>query len=223
VSKHSFRKKLKNPGQAYQSVTNSEKKFKRDKGAKIETIIHAMVDLIDEKGYDGFSVNAIPLKARLSIGTIYRYFPNGKEDILKEIMTRNIKSLLKLAEFGEVTEKNFADSWRNLVQSYLVMHRDDKVLGIGMRATSAASPDLAKDLQPIIVSFYKQVANKIKDLSFFQNQSEQELMVKLHLLFSLIGYVRDMHTRVPLFADDNGLVDYLLHLVLYTLGVSEKS
>lgn len=202
-------------------MTDSGKKFRRDKAAKIETIIQAMAELIDEKGYDGFSVNAIPVKARLSIGTVYRYFPNGKEDILKEIMKRNIESLLKLAEFDNLTEKNFTESWRHLIQSYIVMYREDKILGIGMRTTSAASPDLARDLQSIIVSFYTQVVEKIKNLSFFQDRSEQELMVKLHLVFSIMGQVRDMHTRVPLFANDEGLVDYLLHIVLYTFGLSE--
>jgi AcrR family transcriptional regulator len=202
-------------------MADFDKKFRRDKTSKIENIIQTMAELIDKKGYEGFSVNDIPVKARLSIGTVYRYFPRGKEDILKEIMHRNIESLLKLAEFKDLTETNFAESWRNLIQSYLIMHREDRILGIGMRTTNAVSPELSKNLQPIIISFYKQVADRIKFLSFFKGHSESDLMIKLHLLFSLMGFIRDMHARVPLFANDDSLADYLLHLVLYTLGVSE--
>lgn len=203
-------------------MDDSDKKFKRDKSSKIEKIIHVMADLIAEKGYEGFSVNDIPEKAGLSIGTVYRYFPQGKEDILKEIMKRNIQSYLKLAKFDQVTEGNFRESWRDLIQSYIAMHREDMILGVAMRVTSGGSPELARDMQPIIVSFYQTIAQKIKDLSFFQDMPEASLMVKLHLSFSLLGYVREMSERVQLFPSDEKLVEYLLHLVLYTLEVPES-
>jgi len=202
-------------------MTGTKKKFRRDKASKIEKIVHAMADLISEKGYEGFSVNEIPEKAELSIGTVYRYFPQGKADILKELMQRNIDSYLQLADFSQVTEDTFEESWRDFIRSYIVMHQEDMILGVAMRTTSSASPELAKDLQPIIVSFYRTIAQQIKDLGFFLNTPDSGLMVKLHLTLSLMGYIREMHERVPLFENDEELVDYLLHVMLYTLGVAK--
>lgn len=203
-------------------MTDSEKKFRRNKASKIEKIVHAMADLISERGYEGFSVNDIPEKAELSIGTVYRYFPHGKADILKELMQRNIDVYLQLADFSNVTEGIFVQSLRNFIQSYIIIHREDMILGVAMRTTSSASPELARDLQPIIVSFYQTITEQIKDLSFFQDMSDSELMVKIHLSLNLMGYIREMHERVPLFTDDNALIDYLLHVVLYSLGVAKS-
>jgi AcrR family transcriptional regulator len=203
-------------------MAGSDKKFTRNKAAKIEQIIQVMADLIAERGYEGFSINDIPERAGLSIGTVYRYFPKGKAGILQEIMKRNIQAYLKLADFDKVSDTNFRESWRDLIQSYIIMHREDMILGVAMRTASSAGPELARDLQPIIVTFYKTIADRIKHLSFFKGQPEASLLVKLHLAFSLMGYVREMHERVALFPSDTELVEYMLHLVLYTLGVPEE-
>ncbi|MFW9800506.1 MAG: TetR/AcrR family transcriptional regulator, partial [Candidatus Thorarchaeota archaeon] len=77
-------------------MAKGEKKFTRDKDAKIEEIIETMIDIIREKGFHRASVRDIPEKADVSIGTVYRYFPKGKEDIFFEIMRRNMRSITDL-------------------------------------------------------------------------------------------------------------------------------
>lgn len=73
-----------------------EKKFSRDKEAKIEATINALSKLIAERGYSRTSVKHIPDRVGLSIGTVYWYFPKGKIDIVREILNRNIRRILDL-------------------------------------------------------------------------------------------------------------------------------
>ena len=61
---------------------NEKKKFTRDKKGKIKKIIDITLDLIAEKGYDNISTNQIAAASNISIGTIYRYFPEGKSEIV---------------------------------------------------------------------------------------------------------------------------------------------
>ena len=51
-----------------------------------EAILHAAMTLIGEVGYDRASVEAIAHRAGVSKPTIYRRWPNGKEDIVIEAL-----------------------------------------------------------------------------------------------------------------------------------------
>ena len=64
------------------TITMSEKKFSRNKQAKIEKIYDAFFRLVSERGYGKTSTNHVAEEAGVSIGTVYRYFPDGKDDIL---------------------------------------------------------------------------------------------------------------------------------------------
>ena len=48
--------------------------------------------LLDAKGYDGFTTNAVAETAGVSIGTLYQYFPN-KESILDSLADREMAAL----------------------------------------------------------------------------------------------------------------------------------
>lgn len=48
--------------------------------------------LLDAKGYDGFTTNAVAETAGVSIGTLYQYFPN-KESILDSLADREMNAL----------------------------------------------------------------------------------------------------------------------------------
>jgi AcrR family transcriptional regulator len=199
-----------------------KKKFRRDKESKIESVITAWNDLIAERGYAGFSVNDIPERAGLSIGTIYRYFPQGKIDILKEAMNRNIARFLDKLDLDSIDESDFINVWREVIRRYIMLRQEDMLFGIAMRDTSMTSPELTKDVTPIIISFYGSFAERFLNLSSFEDWPKEKLLLRLHAAFNIMGLIREIHLRRPLFDTDEELVDYLLDVVLLTFEVGSN-
>lgn len=58
----------------------------RDKDAKISRIIDATASLIEANGYANVTTREIARAADVSNGLVFKYFPDGKPDIVKAIM-----------------------------------------------------------------------------------------------------------------------------------------
>jgi AcrR family transcriptional regulator len=56
----------------------AEKKYVRDKEAKVDGILASTKRLIEDEGYENVTVRDISREAGVSIGLIYKYFPEGK-------------------------------------------------------------------------------------------------------------------------------------------------
>lgn len=61
-------------------MSDGERKIPRQKRAAetVEIILEAAVQLLERSGLDGFTTNAVAERAGISIGTLYRYFPNKR-------------------------------------------------------------------------------------------------------------------------------------------------
>ncbi|WP_395394520.1 TetR/AcrR family transcriptional regulator [Novosphingobium sp. BL-8A] len=59
---------------------------------KVELMLEAAMRLLDDKGYEAFTTNAVAETAGVSIGTLYQYFPN-KEAILDSLADREMAAL----------------------------------------------------------------------------------------------------------------------------------
>ncbi len=59
---------------------------------KVNFIIEATTQLLEEKGLSGLSTNKIVERAGISIGTLYQYFPN-KESIVHHLLQKLFNSL----------------------------------------------------------------------------------------------------------------------------------
>ncbi len=204
-------------------MTERERKFKRDKESKIESVISAWNELISERGYAGFSINDVPERAGVSIGTIYRYFPKGKVDILREAMKRNVTLFMDVLNLDTIDESEFAGLWREVIRRYIEIRREDLLFGTALRETSVVSPELTRDATPIVVGFYGRFAERFQRFSFFKNWPQEKLMLRIHTAFSLMGMIREMHLRRPLFESDEELVQYLLSIVLLTFEVPAQT
>ena len=67
------------------TVQNDDMSIEPDDKAKIISIQDATTMLIGAKGYEKVIIQDIANSASVSIGLVYKYFPNGKFDILKGI------------------------------------------------------------------------------------------------------------------------------------------
>ena len=85
------------------------KKVVRDKEQKINKIILTSLKLIQSKGYDNVSTNHIAERAGVAIGTIYKYFPNGKTDILRAIYKKTLEQRIEELVPEKIDLKNIED------------------------------------------------------------------------------------------------------------------
>jgi len=73
---------------------------RRDKGAKIKRIIQATKQLLERNDLSQLAVRDIAKEANVSVGLIYKYFPEGKPAIIKQI------GLTTIHDFADILEKN---------------------------------------------------------------------------------------------------------------------
>lgn len=61
--------------------------------ATVDVILEAAIQLLESDGEPGFNTNALALRAGISIGTLYRYFPDKRAILLalarREMQTTN--------------------------------------------------------------------------------------------------------------------------------------
>jgi len=193
-------------------MVGKSKKFRRDKKSKIDSVIQATVALIEEKGYSGFSVNEIPERTNLSIGTVYRYFPNGKSDILHEIITRNNQALMEMIFQEGSEEETFNDFWKRVIASYIRGHREGLFSLTAMEYSFGAEPQFKEVLAPMVAEAFKKLVGQIRNFGAFPKLSEKTLFERVTLVFGFLGLLAKAPPTTSLFKSDEQLVDYLMEL-----------
>ena len=87
----------------------SPKKFSRNKQEKINLIYKTFFRLILEHGYHKTSTNHVAKSAKISIGTIYKYFPKGKEDIIRNYFEESMKQFFKRINLLNINDENIKE------------------------------------------------------------------------------------------------------------------
>ncbi|MEU6146284.1 TetR/AcrR family transcriptional regulator [Streptomyces sp. NPDC047081] len=93
-----------------------------------ERILTAAAQVFTEHGYAAGTTNRIAERARISIGSLYQYFPN-KDAILAELMVRHIdRGTWTGAEQLDLSAGSLEATARVLVRDAIANHRDDPQL-----------------------------------------------------------------------------------------------
>jgi AcrR family transcriptional regulator len=187
-----------------------QKKFTRDRESKIDSIVQATIELIEEQGYERFSVNKIPKKAGLSIGTVYRYFPKGKPDILHEIFRRNIKKLMDISILDQINDSNFNRIWSNVVTEYVRGHREKRFSLSEIGLAYGQEEVYTKVMRPLIYEFYQNFMHPVRKLKIFKDITDYELLIKIAMVFGIMGLLTKSQMKQSYFESDDRLIQYLL-------------
>jgi AcrR family transcriptional regulator len=93
-----------------------------------ERILTAAAHVFAEHGYAAGTTNRIAEQARISIGSLYQYFPN-KDAILAELLVRHIdRGVWTQADQFDLSAGSLAVMVRALVRDAIDNHRDDPQL-----------------------------------------------------------------------------------------------
>jgi len=140
---------------------------------KLEAIIHATIQLVNEIGFVSSSVSKIAKKANVSPATLYVYFKN-KEDLLTStyIAIKEKMSLALLKEFDD--SKPFRDIilnfWKNgfeFVKTNRALYQYAEQFSNSPYYDLVDHKEIEKHFEPMIKVLQKGIEQKvIKDVSF---------------------------------------------------------
>ena len=194
-------------------MTQRRKKFSRDKESKIRTIIEATIELIEEKGPTSFSVNDIPERAGLSIGTVYRYFPRGKDDIIAEILRNNIAGFIELVEDSTKDATSIDEAWATIIKAYMGLKREYLSIDAFLVDAAPRGSELFDELAPVVMDFYGALSRILGRFDSFGELTEEQIMIRLGLSFSMMRTAVRGQSAFPVFEGDEELSGYLLRVV----------
>ncbi|MFW9794043.1 MAG: TetR/AcrR family transcriptional regulator, partial [Candidatus Thorarchaeota archaeon] len=97
-----------------------------------QSIVETAQKLIEKKGYSNLNMNEVAYVAKVSVGTLYYHFPNGKVDILAEIMSRKtggyVEEFKKQVGVEKILEKGMSleDTIRWFLKKVIEFRRTDR-------------------------------------------------------------------------------------------------
>ncbi|HIH75002.1 MAG TPA: TetR/AcrR family transcriptional regulator [Methanosarcina sp.] len=145
---------------AKKTVQEDQKGVKRDKKAKISSIQDATCKLIETKGYENVTIRDIAEAGGVSIGLIYKYFPGGKFDILKEISYQYTDELLMTKNPENVNFDDFPDYIRNVINNMQQYWKDNSSLTKALIMTALLDNEIVDEVKNMDFKneYYKTVA-----------------------------------------------------------------
>jgi AcrR family transcriptional regulator len=92
--------------------------------ARVQRMLDACAELIDEVGYDGLSTTLLAERAGVAIGSVYQFFPD-KRAIVQALTLRNVEAYLaRLAD--RIPAGELHDWWDGVdaaIEEYIELHR----------------------------------------------------------------------------------------------------
>jgi len=198
------------------------KKWTRDKEAKIACIIDATLRLIEVKGYDSVTSRDIAKEAGVSNGLVFKYFPEGKPAILKELGLQCRRDTFNFHMPEKVDFNDFPGFLRTALFAYVAHER--KYIHLYEALTMALRSD--KKLYSSFEEFSK-VDNEAMRIFFlqFKNTNIDRVTDQGEFITQwifLIDATIDHHLLYPIaFATDEKLVDMLVDLSVKLWGYDE--
>ncbi|MFX1304683.1 MAG: TetR/AcrR family transcriptional regulator [Promethearchaeota archaeon] len=131
-------------------MSSHRKRYARDKEERIAHVVRISQEIIENEDYGNLSMNLLHKRTKIPIGTLYKDFPDGKEDVLLEIL-KSFKD-----QFEEQYKKFDDDSLRDFFYASLDIGRKRRKFLIALQLETLKNPD----------SFIMKARKYISDMDF---------------------------------------------------------
>ena len=203
----------------------SKKKFSRNKQEKIDLIYNTFFTLILKKGYHKTSTNHVAKSAKISIGTIYKYFPKGKEDIIRKYFEESMETMLDREDLFNIDNNNIGDFLNNFILELYKNHEEKKGYNLAFRSAIQSDKALLDAHKEKVFILFKDTAQKLrKENESFKQIPEERLIEVFIFIYNLINAILFHHISVmKLFDTGDKLVEFLSNIVDFSLKYFIKS
>ena len=207
---------------SFNIIIMSSKKFSRNKQEKINLIYDTFFKLILKKGYHKISTNHIAKSAKISIGTIYRYFPKGKEDIIRKYFEESMENFLDSQDLSIVNDENIRDFLNRFVLDLYKNHEENKGYNLAFRSAIQSDKKLHNSHKEKVFIFFKDTAQKLRKTNKNFKQIPKDRLVETFIfIYNLINAILYHHLCImELFDTEDKIVEYLSNLVIFSLKYS---
>ena len=135
----------------------------REKDRYRQEILDAALDLFYRKGFQQTTVQEIADRAEFGVGTIYRLFPQGKDEIYQAWQ----ETVVELWEEELAGAMSLAENRTAAVQSYIraaanVYNKHPKAMAVYLHESAGPASDLARGLRPDLAERYRVCADKAR-------------------------------------------------------------
>ena len=200
-------------------IIMSIKKFSRNKQEKINLIYKTFFNLILKQGYHKTSTNHIAKSAKISIGTIYKYFPKGKKDIIRKYFENSMETMLDIEDLININNDNIRDFLNYFILELFKYHKEHKGYNLGFRSAIQSDKILYNAHKERIFNFFKDIAQKLRNKNKNFEQIPEGVLIEVFIfIYNLINAILYHHLSIMEFFDlDDKLVGYLSNLVVFSL------
>jgi len=204
---------------SFNIIIMSRKKFSRNKQEKIDLIYETFFNLILKQGYHKTSTNHVAKSAKISIGTIYKYFPKGKDDIIREYFEESMETVIDKEDLLNIDNNNIRDFINQFIKVLYKFHKEKEGYNLAFRSVIQSDKALRVAHQEKLFSFFKELAQELRKKNEAFNKIPEERLIEIFvLLYNLVNAIIYHHLSVMKFFDtDDKLIEFLSTLVVCSL------
>jgi len=208
------------------TLQEDRKSMKRDKKAKIISIQDAMCMLIETKGYENVTIRDIAEAGGVSIGLIYKYFPGGKFDILKEISYRYTDELLMTNKSESIDFNDFPGYIRNVIKNMQQYTRDNISLSKALIIAALLGGEIVEEIKNLDFKneYYKAVSEFFCSFNGVEVGDKDPLEVLIDWGIAVKGIIQcDLIYSLSLIKSEESLTDLMVDISLNIWGYRQTS
>ena len=191
--------------------------------AKINSIQDATLMLMGAKGYEKVTIQDIANEANVSTELIYKYFPDGKFDILKKIGQRLIDEMLMLKQPENIDFNAFPGYMRTIIKNLQQFYKDNSSMVKAVLMEALSDGEIAAEAKKMDLKDYKAIADFFASFNNVKISNEDPLellmywgiVVKGIIFFTIIYPIPSINDEV--------LTDLMVDLSLTIWGYQKTS
>ena len=131
-------------------MTSRKKPLRRNKLAKIKAIIEATRTLVGKKGYVATTTNHIAEAAGVSIGLVYKYFPEGKGEIAYHISLHDHSSIMEKISLAGTKKGELHKRLHKMLLIWISQHRRNEPFLRAMNIVMLENPQLFRGYNDVV-------------------------------------------------------------------------
>jgi AcrR family transcriptional regulator len=186
--------------------------------AKINSIQDATRMLIGAKSYGKVTIQDIANEANVSTELIYKYFPDGKFDILKGIGHQYTDELLMIKQPEIVDFNDFPGYIRTIIKNLQHFYKDNSPMVKAMMMEALVDGEIVAEAKKMDLKDYKAAADFFASFNDVKigDKDPLELLMYWGIMVKGISFL-NMIYQVP-FKNEEALTDLMVDLSLTIWG-----
>ncbi len=192
----------------------------RDKAEKIEMIYKSFFDLVEKMGYSKVSTNHVAAAAGISIGTVYRYFPQGKLSIIQAYFDTTQEKIFDIEAIAARELLDLQGFFKRYLVEFVRIHRENKTYHQAYEQAMLENPEVLTCYMQKVERFIEEVVTKLHQLHpAFQQMPIKQMKQRFLFIFNVFEALTRQHLFVmPLFPTDSEYIEFLMSLLRFFSG-----